>query len=139
PEADPKGGVTVRLFSDLRRHAMGRMLADPAGPSDSFTADLAPATYDGKPVKIAADQFLTAVLWGVGNTGPWLHDNRAGSLREAVLLHGEDTPPAAGAPGRSEAQEARDAFKALKPGDQNALVAFLTSLRTFAPPHKDEP
>src|SRR5262249_1719601 len=81
--------------------------------------------------------FLTAVLWGVGNTGPWLHDNRAGSLREAVLLHGEDTPVAVGAPGRSEAQEARDAFKALAPADQDALVAFLSSLRTFAPPRKD--
>jgi CxxC motif-containing protein (DUF1111 family) len=89
-------------------------------------------------VKIAADQFLTAVLWGVGNTGPWLHDNRAGSLREAVLSHGEDAPPAVGTPGRSEAQEARDAFKALAPADQDALVAFLSSLRTFAPPRKDE-
>ena len=138
PEADPKGGVIVRLFSDLKRHAMGRQLADLAGPSETFTADLEPLKYDGKPVKIAADQFLTAVLWGVGNTGPWLHDNRAGSLREAVLSHGEDTPQAVGAPGRSEAQEARDAFKALAPADQDALVAFLSSLRTFAPPRKDD-
>jgi CxxC motif-containing protein (DUF1111 family) len=71
----------------------------------------------------------------VGNTGPWLHDNRAGSLREAVLLHGEDAAPAVGAPGRSEAQEARDAFKALSAADQEAVIVFLTSLRTFAPPH----
>jgi mono/diheme cytochrome c family protein len=138
PEADPKGGVVVRLYSDMRRHAMGRGLADPAGPSDSATADLDPVKFNGKPVMIPADQFLTAVLWGVGNTGPWLHDNRAGSLREAVLLHGEDAPPAAGAPGRSDAQEARDAFKALAPADQNALVTFLSSLRTFAPPRTDE-
>jgi CxxC motif-containing protein (DUF1111 family) len=138
PEADPKGGVVVRLYSDMRRHAMGRVLADPGGPSDSATADLDPVKFNGKPVMIPADQFLTAVLWGVGNTGPWLHDNRAGSLREAVLLHGEDTPPAAGAPGRSEAQEARDAFKSLARGDQDALVAFLSSLRTFAPPRKEE-
>jgi len=137
-EADPKGGVTVRLYSDLKRHAMGRLLADPAGPGDSTTADFESLKYDGKPVKIAADQFLTAVLWGVGNTGPWLHDNRAGSLREAVLSHGEDAPPAVGTPGRSEAQEARDAFKSLAPADQDALVAFLSSLRTFAPPRKDE-
>ena len=62
---------------------------------------------------IPADQFLTAELWGVGNTGLWLHDGRAGTLREAILLHGEDEPPAAGDPGRSEAQESRDAFVAL--------------------------
>jgi CxxC motif-containing protein (DUF1111 family) len=125
----------VRLYSDLKRHAMGHLLADPAGPGDSTTADFESLKYDGKPVKIAADQFLTAVLWGVGNTGPWLHDNRAGSLREAVLSHGEDAPPAVGAPGRSEAQEARR-VQALAPADQDALVAFLSSLRTFAPPRK---
>ena len=91
-----------------------------------------------KPVMIPADTFLTPELWGVGNTGPWLHDNRAGTLKEAVLLHGEDAPPAAGQPGRSEAQESRDAFKALAPADQEALIAFLTSLRTFALPDRND-
>ena len=84
-------------------------------------------------VAIPADQFLTAELWGVGNTGPWLHDNRAGTLREAVVLHGEDAPPAVGAPGRSEAQEARDAFVKASAADQESLIAFLLSLRTFSP------
>jgi CxxC motif-containing protein (DUF1111 family) len=136
-EADAKGGATVRLYGDLKRHVMGRLLADPAGPSDTITSDLAPLKWDGKPVMIPADTFLTPELWGVGNTGPWLHDNRAGTLKEAVLLHGEDAPPAVGQPGRSEAQESRDAFKALAPADQEALIAFLTSLRTFALPRKD--
>ena len=85
-------------------------------------------------VKIAADEFLTAELWGVGNTGPWLHDNRAGTLREAIMRHGEDQPPAAGQPGRSEAQESRDAFKAASDADQKAVIAFLLNLRTFSPP-----
>jgi mono/diheme cytochrome c family protein len=137
-EADAKGGATVRLYGDLKRHAMGRVLADPAGPSDTITSDLAPLQWNGKPVMIAADTFLTPELWGVGNTGPWLHDNRAGTLKEAVLLHGEDAPPGAGQPGRSEAQESRDAFKALAPADQDALVAFLTSLRTFSPPDRKD-
>jgi CxxC motif-containing protein (DUF1111 family) len=74
--------------------------------------------YGGKLVKIPADVFLTAELWGVGNTGPWLHDNRAGTLREAILLHGEDAPPPPGSPERSEAQAARDGFKALSPSGQ---------------------
>ena len=137
-EGDPKGGATVRLYGDLKRHAMGRLLADPAGPSDTITSDLAPLKWDGTPVTIPADTFLTPELWGVGNTGPWLHDNRAGTLKEAVLLHGEDAPPAAGQPGRSEAQESRDAFKALVPADQDALIAFLTSLRTFSVPERED-
>jgi CxxC motif-containing protein (DUF1111 family) len=123
----------VRLYGDLKRHAMGRLLADPGGPDGPDMADGEPLKYDGKPVTIPVDQFLTAELWGVGNTGPWLHDNRAGTLREAILLHGEDAPPAAGSPGRSEAQDARDAFKAQPAAAQAAIVAFLKSLRTFSP------
>jgi hypothetical protein len=132
-EARAGGGATIRLYGDLKRHAMGRLLADPAGTSESIGADLEPLKYDGKAVTIAAEQFLTAELWGVGNTGPWLHDNRAGTLREAVVLHGEDAPPEAGSAGRSEAQEARDAFVRAPATDQESLVAFLLSLRTFSP------
>ena len=42
-------------------------------------------------------------------------------------------PPAVGAAGRSEAQESRDAFVKASAADQEALVAFLLSLRTFSP------
>jgi cytochrome c peroxidase len=133
-EARTGGGATIRLYGDLKRHAMGRVLADPASETDSpLTPDAEDLKYEGKLVKIPADMFLTAELWGVGNTGPWLHDNRAGTLREAILLHGEDTPPPPGSPGRSEAQAARDGFKALSPSEQDAVVAFLKSLVTFSP------
>jgi cytochrome c peroxidase len=132
-EARAGGGATIRLYGDLKRHAMGRLLADPAGTSESIGADLETVKHEGQPVAIPADHFLTAELWGVGNTGPWLHDNRAGTLREAVLLHGEDAPPAVGALGRSEAQASRDAFAKASAADQEALVAFLLSLRTYSP------
>jgi CxxC motif-containing protein (DUF1111 family) len=131
-EPDPDGVAVVRLYGDLKRHVMGRQLADPAGPSETSRADSDPVMHDGKAVMIPADQFLTAELWGTGNTGTWLHDGRAGTLREAVLLHGEDDPPAAGAPGRSEAQESRDAFAALPESEQAAVIAFLRSLLTFS-------
>ncbi len=135
-EEAPGGGAVIRLYGDLKRHAMGRVLADPAGPSESSGPDLEPLKYNGTPVMIPADQFLTAELWGVGNTGPWLHDNRAGTLREAILLHGEDAPPPVGAAGRSEAQDARDAFVKGSATDQEAVIAFLLSLRTFSPEHR---
>jgi len=131
-EPHPDGGAIIRLYGDLKRHRMGRQLAE-AVPQGSVNGSAAPAMFDGRPIEIEADQFLTAELWGVGNTGPWLHDGRAASLREAVLWHGEDNPPAAGRPGRSEAQEARDAFLALSVDDQEALLVFLRSLRTWAP------
>lgn len=131
-EARAGGGATIRLYGDLKRHRMGRLLADHAD-GESGGGDGDTVKFNGKPITIPPDQFLTAELWGVGNTGPWLHDNRAGTLREAILFHGEDAPPAAGNPGRSDAQQSRDAFKALKEADQRAVITFLLSLRTFSP------
>ena len=137
-EAHPEGGAVVRLYGDLKRHRMGRHLADPAGPTPPLVAELAPLEQNGAIVLIPPDVFLTAELWGVGNTGPWLHDGRAGSLREAVLLHGEETPPAPGEPGRGEAQESRDAFAKMPAATQADLVAFLRSLHTFSPNRPDD-
>lgn len=134
-EADPKGGAVVRLYGDLKRHDMGRQLAEPA-PVAALHVTLAPLQYEGKTVMISASEFLTPELWGVGNTGPYLHDDRAGTFAEAITLHGEDSPPAPGQPGRSEAQEARDAYVKLPPDDQRALVAFLKSLVNFSSEEK---
>ncbi len=125
------GGALVRLYGDLKRHDMGRTLAEPT-PTAPLTSSLAPLEWNGKVAFIGPSEFLTAELWGVGNTGPYLHDDRAGTLAEAIVMHGEDTPPAAGQPGRSEAQESRDAYAKLSRDEQNAVITFLKSLVTFA-------
>jgi CxxC motif-containing protein (DUF1111 family) len=132
-EARAGGGAIVRSYGDLKRHSMGRHLADPGGPQPPITADFKPLMQGEQVALIAPTSFLTPELWGVGNTGPWLHDGRAGSLEEAILLHGEEQPPPKGDPGRSEAQEARDAFAALPVEERRALATFLRSLRTFSP------
>jgi hypothetical protein len=132
-EAHPDGGAIVRLYGDLKRHRMGRHLADQAGPQVVFDSTLAPLEIDGDVRLIPPDEFLTAELWGVGSTSPYLHDDRAGTLKEAILLHGEDSPPPPGDPGRSEAQEARDAFAELTGEQQAAVVTFLKSLVNFSP------
>lgn len=137
-EPHPQGGVRVALFGDLRRHRMGRQLAD-AQATPVSRADGSPLLDgDGAEVVVEPAVFLTAELWGVGNTGPWLHDGRAGSLEEAILLHGEDAPPAPGDSDRSEAQEARDAFVALGAGDRLAVVEFLRTLVLFSLPEEEE-
>jgi hypothetical protein len=130
-EANAQGGATVHLYGDLKRHEMGRQLAEPAAVG-VLDVTLTPLQQGGKPVMLSPSEFLTPELWGVGNTGPWMHDDRAGTLAEAITLHGEDSPPAPGQPGRSEAQEARDAYRKLPPEDQRALVAFLKSLVNFS-------
>jgi hypothetical protein len=93
PERAPDGGAVAPIFSDLKRHAMGSALAE---RSDSI--------------------FMTAPLWAVGQTGPWLHDGRATTLSEAILAHG------------GEAQAARDAYAGLPDAQQREVVEFLKSL-----------
>lgn len=86
-------GTTVAALTDLKLHDMGEELAD-------------------------GDQrmWLTAPLWGVGGTAPWLHDGRAlASLDRAILLHG------------GEAEAARKAYAAFPLARQGDIKVFLLS------------
>jgi len=67
----------------------------------------------------AEHSFITKELWGVGSTPPYLHDGRATTLTEAILLHG------------AAAQIIRDAFAALPRDQQVDLIRFLTNLVIF--------
>jgi CxxC motif-containing protein (DUF1111 family) len=88
---------------------MGEALQDPAAQGADVAGIAIPPQY-----------FLTRPLWGVGDTGPWLHDGRARDLREAILLHES--------PG-SEANPVITAFRKLSHEDQRASIQFLLSLR----------
>lgn len=92
--------IVVRLYSDLRRHDMGPGLAE--------------LRAEGS---VPGSVFLTPPLWGVAVTGPYLHDGRAPTLEDAILLHG------------GEGQAAADAYAALSELDRAPLRVFLTSLR----------
>jgi hypothetical protein len=100
------GGLEVPLFADLKRHDMGPYM------EESFDHELDP-------------MFTTARLWGVADTAPYMHDGRALTLGEAILMHG------------GEAQAARDAFAALPEQDQSKLLQFLHTLRTPRNPVND--
>ena len=95
----PGGGLRVPLFADLKRHDMGAALAESTGGA------LDP-------------HFTTARLWGVADSAPYMHDGRASTLTEAILLHG------------GEAEAARVAFDGLSEPDQDAVLDFLKTLRT---------
>lgn len=99
------GGVRVQMFSDLKRHDMG----------DGLAEDFALMTPEQN------REFITAKLWGVADSGPWLHDGRALTISDAILAHG------------GEAQTARDQFAALSDGDRESVLSFLRSLRTPMP------
>lgn len=104
--------ITVPLLSDLRTHDMGPALAD----ADMNGDPIAQST-DVAGLCIQSADFVTRPLWGVGDTGPWLHDGRALTLLDAIKLHaGEATPVI-------------NAFNALSPADQQNVVYFLLSLQ----------
>jgi hypothetical protein len=108
--AQSNGQVIVPILSDLRLHNMGTGLADsvPQGVDVSTTPPVPPPL------------FLTRPLWGVADTGPWLHDGRARTLKEAIAFHNSSG---------SEAVRVIQAFDALSKEDQQAVVNFLLAQR----------
>jgi CxxC motif-containing protein (DUF1111 family) len=97
----PKAGARVQLLSDLRRHDMGPALADPR---------------QGAPGEPPPGTFLTRPLWGLAESGPWLHDGRASTIPEAITAHG------------GEAEASRAAYDALDDDERADVHVFLLSL-----------
>jgi DNA-binding beta-propeller fold protein YncE len=95
----PGARQPVNLYSDLLLHHMGPALADSL-PQGSA----------------AGDEWRTMPLWRVSERAKFLHDGRATSLIDAILTHG------------GQGRAARDAFAALDPATQQALMAFLSCL-----------
>jgi hypothetical protein len=134
---DPTRGIFNRLFAsaepllaqveDHAGHPPRRPpLLGPFLVRDIFTDlklhDLGPAFHERNYDGTMRTRFLTTPLWGVGNTPPYGHDGRSINLTEVILRHG------------GEAQAERDAFAALGPPEQGAILDFLNSLIVFGPP-----
>jgi CxxC motif-containing protein (DUF1111 family) len=66
------------------------------------------------------EEWKTPPLWGVADSAPYFHDGASRTLRDAIVRHGGD---AAGV---------TTAYKTLSRADQEAVVAFLKTLK--APP-----
>jgi len=101
PVAPPQlRSVAFHPFTDLLLHRMGTRIADSFSTGD-----------------VAADEFRTPPLWGLTSTGPpFLHDGRASTLEEAVLLH------------EGEAATVTVRYRQLTRADQSRLLLFLSSL-----------
>lgn len=82
-------------------------------------AEFFPQQTDGGQ-DIPGNIFLTRPLWGVADTGPWMHDGRALTLTGTILLHRENG---------SEANGSVDSFESLSRAKKLALRMFLSSLR----------
>ena len=89
----PRGMIPA--YSDLLLHDMGEDLAD------------------GVSMGVATgNEFRTAPLWGITAVGPYLHDGRADTLHQAIVMHG------------GEAQKSRDRYISLDVNAQAQVIAF---------------
>jgi len=89
------------IYSDLLLHDMGVGLADPVGASPEITTQtVSTGGYYGGTVSIFAEvpsetlqEWRTPPLWGVRDSGPYLHDGRAKTIEQAILWHGGEAEP----------------------------------------------
>jgi CxxC motif-containing protein (DUF1111 family) len=131
----PKLGNVSGVYSDLLLHDLGALFRDSGGgygmssvpgrivDGSTSTGDPAPSgTGEAGPT-----EWRTVPLWGVADSAPYLHDGRAGTLDEAIRLHG------------GEAAETARRYAKLPFGDRQALLAFLHSLRAPAVSSRNSP
>ena len=121
--------VVRNFFADFKRHNLGPNFAE--RNYANFVAQVsgfgpgpgAPLPVEPPPVPpfnfVVAH--ITEPLWGVGDTPPYGHDGRSGTLDDVILRHG------------GEADAARGAFVALPPFAQQWLITFLRTLVLFSP------
>jgi CxxC motif-containing protein (DUF1111 family) len=84
--------------------------------SDLLLHDMGPGLVDICLGLASPSEFRTEPLMGLRFSETFLHDGRAGSIEEAIRLHG------------GEAVASRDRFATLPPADREALLAFLKQL-----------
>jgi CxxC motif-containing protein (DUF1111 family) len=119
-------GRVAGIFSDLLLHDLGPSLADPVEPNPETRQVARKVTgYSGSGVIFVDEEFRTPELaqewrtpplWGVADSAPYLHDGRADTLLDAILLHG------------GEAASSTKRFRELPGEDRTAIIAFLQSL-----------
>jgi CxxC motif-containing protein (DUF1111 family) len=116
----PSLGGVKGIYSDLLLHDMGPRLEDAA--DYSVFVGVPPRAEDaeapGRPGAGSASiqEWRTPPLWGLRDSGPYLHDGRAASLDQAIALHAGQ--------GASSARR----YAELSPARKRHLATFLRSL-----------
>ena len=118
----PKLGSVNGIYSDLLLHDMGSQLEDSATYSVFVGAPPRREVVEapdrpGIGVSTASIQeWRTPPLWGLRDSGPYLHDGRATSIEQAIVMHA----------GQGAASARR--YAELSPARKRHLAAFLRSL-----------
>jgi CxxC motif-containing protein (DUF1111 family) len=128
----PVLGRITGIYSDLMLHDTGDSLSsdgayasqfpdsadDPRSRADASFPSGRDAFAGGPPSPTPASrrEWRTPPLWGVRDSGPYLHDGRAETLEQAIALHG------------GEALNTKSRYFRLTPGERTFVQSFLKSL-----------
>jgi hypothetical protein len=111
---DARGIVWVPAFTDLKLHDITTGPTDPnAEPLDQNQPAGTPKFFTGN------TKFITRKLWGVGNSGPYMHHGKFTTMREAILAHS------------GEALGSRQRFEALSNHDRDCIIEYLKTLQVL--------
>ena len=109
---DARGVVWVPAFTDLKLHDITTGASDPnAEPLDQNQLAGIPKFFAGN------TKFITRKLWGVGNSGPFMHHGKFTTMREAILAHS------------GEALISRQKFAALILSDRDCVIEYLKTFQ----------
>ena len=121
----PKLGSVAGLYSDLLLHDLGDRLSDPSpAPPNTGLGRQSAGGYSSRIVLVNQPssfrqrmrQWKTPPLWGLRDSGPYLHDGRAETIEEAIAYH------------VGQAERAATAFLRLPAEGRNQILAFLMTL-----------
>jgi CxxC motif-containing protein (DUF1111 family) len=108
----PALGGVEGIYSDFLLHTVADDTPIPGGGYNQNPDELPlPADFP------KASEWKTPPLWGVADSAPYFHDGGSWTLRDAVLRHSAD------------AKIVTEAFRRLTKDDQDALIAFLNTLK----------
>jgi CxxC motif-containing protein (DUF1111 family) len=137
-------GSVAGIYSDLLLHDMGPELGDsgnygvfvPDAPEEEQQDEAVPSLTQApngppmaqltkaqreKTLGALRQEWRTPPLWGVRDSGPYLHDGRAETLEQAIAFHG------------GEAANSAKAFFMLGPQERAQVITFLKSLTAPEP------
>ena len=110
----PDIGGVVGVYSDFRLYKIDS--SDAGGSYARIENEFEMPFNHPKP-----NEWKTPPLWGVADSAPYFHDGASATLEAAIVRHG------------MSARQARRAFDDLQDDDQQAVIAFLKTLRAPQP------
>ncbi len=115
-------GPVAGIYSDNLLHDLGIQLESSTGYYGSIIPE--PIVANGNfevSQQPSPVEWRTAPLWGVADSGPYLHDGRANTLEEAIELHA------------GESVDVTARFREATMADRQAIIAFLNTLKAPRP------